>query len=215
MPIKKAQSWTRLQTAAWCKQASIASMNDPSAKFQKLSDGYGSVVKDEYAVTMATMPANLTPEAFLAKFARSPNTAVTSRTFNAMNVFTKRTPGRIAIGDIYDIDIAGPDNGSIVLVAVSPGFGMQTGDSWFAINTISCDKTGTHPECGAREFGFEYTAGGARFYTRGVSKPANRLYKAGAAAQKTSWMGLMDGVRTALVAAGGLWDKKPIHSERA
>ena len=198
------ESWARLEKALWLKTPRIASMNDPTAKFQPLTDGSGKTRKDEYKIEIDAMPAGLTPEAYLAEFAKDPDKAVGSSSFKRYNDFTKRTPNRLAIGDIYDIDILGPDNGSIVLVAVSPGFGTTTGDHWFAIQTIECKKYGSHPECGAREFGFFRTgAGKPVFYTRGVSRASTFFHRAGAGIQKSSWTAMMKGIAATIKARGG------------
>lgn len=102
--------------------------NDNSCTFQVLADGYEDYVYDEYSVIIASMPSNLSAESYWLEFARDPNAAVDRGLFNFINRFTKRRNSAPAIGDIYDIDIVGPDNGSIVLVAISTGFGAAHGD---------------------------------------------------------------------------------------
>lgn len=198
-------SFTRLREGKWTSDGAVlAAIADSSAKFQTLADGSGTYVYDEYTVTILKMPPDLTAEAYLLEFAKSPNTAVNNGAFNTINKFTKRTTTDPKIGDIYDIDIMGPDNGSIVLVALSGAFGNKTGDAYFDIQTISCDKYGSHPENGAREFGFEYVADGVMFYTRGVSRPGNFAVRAaGAAPQMASWTAMMKGISEAIRARGG------------
>jgi hypothetical protein len=198
------QSFARLRLGSWTTNAQLASMNDSSCAFQKLSEGSGSYVYDEYSVIISAMPATLTAEDYWLEFAKSPNKAVDNGLFSAMNVFTKRTSSSPKIGDLYDIDILGPDNGSIVLVALSPGFGMLSGDGWFDIQTVSCAKYGSHPENGAREFGFEYVSDGVKFYTRGISRPGNAVIRlAGAAPQMMGWTGMMKGISETLRRRGG------------
>ena len=161
------ESWDRLKQEAWCNNPSLAKTNDPTAKFMKLSQGVGPYKKDEYSISIESFPANLSPIKYLKEFAMSPNGAVNSTIFNIANKFKKRTPGRLAIGDIWDIDIMGPDNGSIVLVKTSQSLiagsnlkgESSASEGWFDIQTIECEKYGTHPECGAREFGFEKSSG--------------------------------------------------------
>ena len=112
-------SFTRLREGKWTSDGAVlAAIADSSAKFQTLADGSGTYVYDAYTVTMLKMPPDLTAEAYLLEFAKSPNTAVNNGAFNTINKFTKRTTTDPKIGDIYDIDIMGPDNGSIVLVVV-------------------------------------------------------------------------------------------------
>jgi hypothetical protein len=199
----KQESWDRLRAEKWCETPWIASKNDQSAKFQKLSEGVGPYVYDEYAVVIDGMPSALTAESYLKEMALAPNGAVNHGAFDAINVFIKRMKSSVAIGDIYDIDIAGPENGSIVLVALSAGFGVSTVSSWFDIQTIECDKYGSHPECGAREFGYEYTSGGVKFYTRGVSRPSNIAMMAGAAPQLLGWTAMMKGISESIRRRGG------------
>jgi hypothetical protein len=199
------ESHARLRQGAWCEDPAIASANDATCKFQPLSAGSGTYVYDEYSVTITSMPPGLTPEEFLLEFAKDPNGTVSHGLFNSINVFTKRTKTDPRIGDLYDIDIAGPDNGSIVLVALSPGFGVSTGDSWFDIQTVDCDKYGSHPENGAREFGFEYVSDGVKFYTRGVSRPGNAAIRlAGAAPQMMGWTSMMKGISNTIAKRGGM-----------
>ena len=138
----KLESWTRLRSAPWIGKVD-PKQNDSSCTFQVLADGYGDYVYDEYSVVISSMPSNLSAESYWLEFARDPNSAVDRSLFNVINVFKKRRNSPPAIGDIYDIDIMGPDNGSIVAVAVSPGFGATAGDSWFDIQTVECEKFGS------------------------------------------------------------------------
>ena len=198
------ESFARLRAGDWTANAQIAAANDASCKFQPLISGNGTYVYDEYSVIISKMPSNLTAEAYLLEIARDPNGAISEGLFNSINVFTKRTKTDPKIGDIYDIDIVGPDNGSIVLVALSPGFGISSGDSWFDIQTVSCDKYGSHPESGAREFGLEYVPEGIKYYTRGVSSPNNAMVGAvGALPQITGWVAMMAGICGTIRRRGG------------
>lgn len=198
-------SFERLRGGKWTTDATVLkAIADSSAKFQTLADGSGTYVFDEYTVTILKMPADLSPEEYMLEFAKSPNAAVNNGAFNTINKFTKRTSTDPKIGDIYDIDILGPDNGSIALVALSKGFGETSGDSYFDIQTISCDKYGSHPENGAREFGFHYVEEGVMFYTRGVSRPGNFVLRlAGAGPQMASWTAMMKGISEAIRLRGG------------
>src|SRR6516165_1373077 len=113
------ESFARLRKADWTANPQIASGNDATCKFQTFENGNGTFVYDDYNVVITRMPADLTAEAYLLEFARDPNAAVNHGLFNVINVFTKRTKTDPQIGDIYDTYIIGPDNGSIVLVALS------------------------------------------------------------------------------------------------
>ena len=116
--------------------------------------------------------------------------------FNTINEFDKRQEGPPRIGDIYDIDIFGPDNGSVVLT--------DMGDNYFIFATISTLETGTHPEYGAREFGFETNDDGSfTFYTSGVSRPGSLgadLF--GDLPQEIGWTNLVEGIGNTLEAEG-------------
>jgi hypothetical protein len=199
----KQESWDRLRQGAWVGIVDPKS-SDNSCKFQALEDGYGDYVYDEYSVVISSMPSNLTAEDYWSEFARDPNRAVDRTLFNAINAFKKRRISPPMIGDIYDIDIIGPDNGSIVLVALSPGFGAASGDSWFDIQTVECKKYGSHPENGAREFGFQYVNDGVMFYTRGVSRGHFLgAQRAGSAFQTLGWTGMMKGISETIRHRGG------------
>ena len=199
----KIETWTRLRSAAWTGKVD-PKLNDPTCAFQLLADGYGDYVYDEYSVIISSMPNNLTAEGYLLEFARDPNAAVDGTLFNTINIFKKRSNTSPAIGDIYDIDIVGPDNGSIVLVDISPGFGLSSRDSWFDIQTVECHKYGSHPENGAREFGFQYLGDGVMFYTRGVSRGHFLGAQTfGSAPQALGWKGMMRGISEAIRRRGG------------
>lgn len=192
-------------------------MNDPSASFQTIAQAtrHASSTFDEYSITATQMPDDLTAEQLMLNFAKAPNKAIRSGTFDFINKFKKRREDRIEIGDIFDIDILGPDNGSIVLVATSDGFGNSSGDTWFDIQTIRCDKYGAHPESGAREFGFEYVEGGAKFYTRGHSRPFIVAGKLGAPVQRRGWLSMMNGIKQEIEARGGTIAENSVHEEKA
>lgn len=210
----KLESWARLRSAAWIGIVD-PKQNDSSCIFQVLADGYGDYVYDEYSVVISSMPSNLSAESYWLEFARDPNSAVDRSLFNVINVFKKRRISPPAIGDIYDIDILGPDNGSIVAVAVSPGFGATTGDSWFDIQTVECKKYGSHPENGAREFGFQYVTDGVMFYTRGVSR--GHFFgsqTAGSVPQALGWTGMMKGISETIRRRGGQPKENSFKAEK-
>ena len=201
------ESWKRLESEAWCSDKLLASRNDRSAKFMLLSQGAGPYKRDEYSITVDSFPSGLSPLMYLKEFAMSPNDAVSSTIFNVANRFKKRVPGRLALGDIWDIDILGPDNGSIVLVKTSGNLvgaenvSVDT-DGWFDIHTIECEKYGTHPECGAREFGFERLGGGVKIYTRGVSRAYMHAHRTGTPIQDRSWKSMLSGIADVLIKHG-------------
>lgn len=209
------ETWARLKSEAWCKNKSLASKNDRTAKFMELSQGAGPYKKDEYSINVDSFPSALSPLTYLKEFAMSPNDAVKSTGFNIANKFKKRIPGRLALGDIWDIDILGPDNGSIVLVSTSQnlvGTDSVSVDTsgWFDIQTIECEKYGTHPECGAREFGFETTDNGIKFYTRGVSRAFMHAHRTGSPIQHQAWKSMLGGIADELTKRGASIQNKTV-----
>ena len=204
------ESWIRLRKESWCDNPMLAKKNDASAKFMRLSQGAGPYKYDEYSVIIDSFPSNLSPIDYLKEFAMDLNKAVNNSDFNSANVFTKRAKKRLELGDVWDIDIKGPDNGSIVLVALSPDFGKKNISSWFVIQTIECDKYGTHPECGAREFGFEVLRNSTKFYTRGVSRAYMHIHRMGSSIQKKSWIGMLTGISTELAKRGAKITNKSV-----
>jgi N-acetylmuramoyl-L-alanine amidase/phosphatidylserine/phosphatidylglycerophosphate/cardiolipin synthase-like enzyme len=196
----------RLKDEPWNTDAAVTgALAAAGASIQPITDGVGPTVFDEYAVTVDTMPPGVTPEAFLGELALDPNGTAHNPSFDTVNVFHRRaSSGPPAIGDIYDIDIAGPDNGSVVIGELaSDHFVFQTITTRFA-------ETGSHPECGARAFGFERNADGSvTFYTRGASRIAPAIAAApggetiGVVGQGRGWTQLMIGIAAAIQARGG------------
>jgi hypothetical protein len=195
------KTWARLRAEGWKSLGAVQSgLNGGGAVLQLLANGDGAYIYDEYAVEIEQMPSGKTPEAFLTDMATDLNGTVADQEFNGVNVFIRRPPGASSppkIGDIIDIDIEGPDNGSVILVESEP--------TYFVFQTVESDKMGSHPENGSREFGFEREPSGkVRFYTRGVSRPGNWLVrKFGAGPQRKGWTRLMKGISAKIVSLGG------------
>ncbi len=149
---------------------------------------------------MDTMPSGTTPEAYLQEMANDLNKAVNSKDFDSINTFHRRPlgTGGPAVGDVYHIDIAGPDNGSVMLV--------ESASDHFIFQTVETKEDGTHPEYGARQFGFERISGGAvRWYTRGTSRPSMTPGGGtiGRHAQEKGWTRMLRGMAAELVNAAG------------
>ncbi len=172
-----------------------------NASLQSISGGAGPIVYDYYWVVMDSMPATVTPDGYLTEMSNDLNAAVHNESFDRINVF-KRTQqdvkrGAPAVGDVYDIDILGPDNGSVMLVERTP--------SHFIFQTVTTKQTGTHPESGSREFGYEPAdGGGVKFYTRGASRPGSEVAgMVGAPIQERGWTSMLQGIGAALQSRGG------------
>lgn len=164
---------------------------------QRIQDGYGDYLYDSYEATVV-MPAGLTPEQLLANMVRDLNGTLNNPVFDAVNEFdTNPNP---KVGDIYHIDILGPDDGEVMLTRLAPDH--------FQFDTLSDPSDlvfGGHPEFGSREFGFERNGDGTvTFYTRGASRP--RGWKEGLVGgplQTLGWQALTDGVINAVMDQGG------------
>lgn len=181
--------------------AVAAALQAAGATLQPIADGSGSYVFDEYTVVIDRMPPGVSASDFLMEMALDLNGTVDDGAFDAVNRFSRRATGAPQPGDIYDIDILGPDNGSVVLAAMR----WSSDASYFIFSTIATPTTGSHPEFGNREFGFfTNDDGSTTFYTRGASRPANwPTRQGGALPQATSWSRLMRGISNAIDARGG------------
>jgi len=170
---------------------------------QKLADGWGPVKFDEHSVTIDKMPPNVTPEQFLKKFAKDPNGTVNDKAFDRINMFERRSRvGDPKPGDIYDIDILGPDNGDVVLKEVAPDH--------IDVATLNTERHGEHPEYGTRRFGFDKNEDGSTtFYTRGVSRNAQTFFdnglaiRMGGGLQDYDWSRLVTGIGNSIDEMGG------------
>jgi len=190
-------SFKRLRAESWSSSGALrAGLTAGGATLQSLADGSGSCVYDEYSFLVATMPSGATPEQFVADMASDLNGTVADGGFNAVNHFVRSRTGSPSVGEIIHIDIAGPDNGSVILA--------EMGDAYFIFQTVQTDGDGSHPENGSREFGFERTGTHLKFYTRGVSRPGNWLIRAaGAMPQMVGWTRLCRGLSDTLARRGG------------
>ncbi len=206
------ESWSRLQKASWNSAPGVGRMMAAAgASPQLLSQGVASYISDEYSIRLTKMPSSLTAETLLVNFADNPNRTVGNGRFNTINVFVRRTPGmQPAVGDIYDIDLMGPLNGSVMTTEQSDSFGVATipSGAYFDVQAITTNY-GVLPEHGAREFGFEYFAGIVVFYTRGVSRARNLAGAfIGKAPQQLGWIAAMTGIRDQLRSKGGSADEQ-------
>jgi hypothetical protein len=178
-------------------------VQNAGATHQKLADGAGPVKFDEHSVVIDKMPPNMTPEQFLKKFAKDPNGMVDDKAFDRINQFERRSKvGEPKPGDIYDIDILGPDNGDVVLKEVAPDH--------IDVATLNTERHGEHPEYGTRRFGFEKNDDGSTtFYTRGVSRNAETMgdnglaIRMGGKLQDYDWSRLVTGIGNHIDKLGG------------
>lgn len=186
----------RLQQESWVdNQILKKALETANAKWQRLENGSGKTVSDEYSFTVDKMPAGMAPEKIISELATDMNGTVNSSDFNDMCEFQKFSsePG---IGTIISIDIVGPDNGSVII--------SEKTSNYFIVSTIETPDNGTHPENGSREFGFDKNSDGSiLFYTRGVSRPYSFLHAAGRTLQEKTWKALVKGLSENITSKGG------------
>jgi hypothetical protein len=193
----KEDSFKRLRAEGWTSGTAVRTgLTAGGATIQSLADGSGSCVLDEYSILVSIMPPGKSPENFLLEMANDLNGTVNDKGFNAINLFVRSQSGRPCVGEIIHIDIAGPDNGSVMLVEMTP--------EYFIFQTVTTPQDGSHPENGSREFGFERIGTNIKFYTRGVSRPGNIAVRlAGAMPQMIGWTRLCRGLSDTLSKSGG------------
>jgi hypothetical protein len=186
---------------------------------------------DEFKVTIREMPPNLTPEDFLNQMLMDIDDAVddgnlltpNDKIVKDNNDFTwvlggaspNAGPFRVpTIGDIYTIEIAGPDNGGVMLVEKSPDHFV------FQAIKLPFKEGGSLPESGVREFGFQRNRDGSvSFYTRGVSQAelgVGELYNTlldsafGQYFQGRGWEAMMHAISEKVQTLGGKSDPSSI-----
>jgi hypothetical protein len=158
--------------------------------------GRANLIADRYSVVINRMPTGVTPQQFLMSLASDMDAAVADPLFSMVNDFTRRSDGPVKVGDIIDIDILGPDDGSIEIIEIT--------SMTFTIMAITTEETGSHPEVGTRTWGFRPVDGGIEFYTEGLSRPRDPF--TGLVSpffQKVSWARLMRGISDSVDRAGG------------
>jgi hypothetical protein len=124
----------------------------------------------------------------------------------------RRASGELQPGDIYDIELLGPDHATVILT--------DAGEDYFVVTTITnpAETIKGHPTPGTREWGFERGGDGVTFYTRGASRTRDPLVKTANALlglQKLSWSLMIDGLAKMLVRRGGVLVRKPKAVEYA
>jgi hypothetical protein len=197
-----------LKAEPWANSPAVqTALATTGAELQSIQSGSGDYIYDEYRVTIDRMPPGVTPETYLAELANDLNGAVGNETFNRINEFERLNTGSPPqIGDIYHIDILGPDNGSVMLV--------ERRDSSFTFQTVATPQDGTHPESGSRQFGFERNPDGSvTFFTRGASRPGfPGSASIGRPLQEQGWTSMMNGIAGTLRERGAVVRQGSIES---
>jgi hypothetical protein len=182
MGRNKEMSFRALSYASWQSNPEIQKSlreNNASLQLAEVGEFLTAAKFDSYTLRLdwRNMPSDLSPESFLQGLLVDPNKTVNYSHFDDRSTFSRRNKSESPkIGDIYDIRIPvfglPGDNGSVMLV--------ERSDTHFIFQTVKTPETGTHPENGIREFGFQRLDGGLiEFYTRGISKPHSEIHDAG------------------------------------
>lgn len=195
---KMTASHRRLRAEAFLNDpVVVAAVKKSSGKLQPISGGVPYALYDEYYIIVDRMPNGVSPQAFVTLLASDLNRTVGDTTFDRINMFHRRVTGVPQAGEIVDIDIGGPDNGSVILSKLTPNY--------FIYTCINTSWGGEHPEYGSREFGVErMNDGRTKVYTRAVSSSANAMIGAvGPYPQQTGWSRLVKGIATTIEKRGG------------
>jgi hypothetical protein len=193
----RAHSWNQLEAEAWTSDPRITtSLARQHASIQSVRSGSGHYIFDEYSILVDSLPPGASVSSFLMEMAGDLNGTVNDTIFYSINRFAKAPTKPPQVGQIISIDIAGPDNGSVVVAVIDP--------EYFIFQTITTPADGTHPEYGSREFGIERVDGAMRLYTRGCSRTANALVGfVGAGPQMVGWTRLCRGLSDTIALRGG------------
>ncbi|MEO0769351.1 MAG: hypothetical protein AAFY72_07940 [Cyanobacteria bacterium J06649_4] len=113
------------------------------------------------------------------------------------------------LGDIYSINIKGPDNGNVIVAEIHE----SNEASRIRYATLDAGhgrgRRNNHPNRGSREYGFEANPDGSTtFYSRGVDQWRNPIAQAGNSIfsptpQQQFWLDFLDGIGERVKLAGG------------
>ncbi|RDC56456.1 hypothetical protein DU508_12755 [Pedobacter chinensis] len=143
------------------------------AYIQNINNAYSTVVNmDYFSVKVNTLPIvngqRLSPEQFMHYIRVNMNSFTDgTKTFNAYNNYgvddRAKWNSTNPIGSILALDIAGPDDASVIT--------SKSSSSGWTFTTIHEPMYGDHPVSGNRDFGFTENGNGSyTFYTRGVDR---------------------------------------------
>lgn len=126
--------------------------------------------------------------------------------FTNIGEFTYFEPNKVAnranrlptVGDIFQVDIWGPDNGDVMMTELKE----SPGRSRFRYSTLTNNLpkgSGSHPNNGSREYGYSKTLDGwTKFYVRGIDQYRTpRLPGAetiGIVKQNEFWLSFLEGI---------------------
>jgi hypothetical protein len=169
---------------------------------------------DFYGVPV-TLPEGMTPEMMLAQMRDGMNEGVRpgdgrATDFDDIVNFPNAGPGGRRVGEMTDLNLAGPDNGTIIYNDVD----ISDGD--FSVNTATTDSAGLHPVSGRRSWGYvPYGDGQFMFYTSGSDThvlPGSDVV--GQGAQLETWMAMSRALQERVREAGGTADDIIFDRER-
>ena len=192
-----------------CDECRLQMMGDENAG--------GPIAFDRYEITVELPPGSDPNDIFedmLHGRFNSISNGPGDRVVDGISEFSPREGGGTGnVGDIYEIDMAGPENGDVIISDV----GQNTDDAgnpngrYFTVQTIHSDVHGEHPLHGAREWGYtENPDGSITYYTQATDQATDffmmehlGLGRAMSPAQESLWRGLMDSIRWRVFGEGG------------
>jgi hypothetical protein len=117
------QSFARLRAEAWQASATIQdALVQGHAVFQLLRNGAGDYVYDEYSVSSTPFPQGRRRRPFWRTWPPTSTGRSVTRPSTPSTCSEGAPGGKPRLGELIDIDILGPDNGSVVLVESKPNY---------------------------------------------------------------------------------------------
>jgi len=169
---------------------------------------------DFYGVPV-TLPPGMTPEMLLEQMRDGLNEGVRppdgrGTDFDDIVDFPNAGPGGRQVGEMTDLNLVGPDNGTIIYNDVD----ISDGD--YSVNTATTDSAGLHPVAGRRSWGYvPYGDGQFMFYTSGSDThnlPGSDVI--GQGAQLETWMAMSRSLQDRVREMGGSADDIIFDRER-
>lgn len=150
----------------WQIPASVTSMlTARGMREQKIREAHGSLNLDRYEVRCTRLPSGMT-DAHLLNRIRTDINAFIDTDYSEFAPYeaadATRWTGASPLGSVIYIDIAGPDNASVVASLVE--------ERRWRFTTVHASRSGDHPVSGHREFGVRRDGDAWIFYTRGVDR---------------------------------------------
>lgn len=157
------------------KSEILRNLTSRSIRIQRIEQGKRNLNLDYYPVEISQLPIlngrRLTSNELLDHIRRNFNSFIDTfyaKFYPFTNSDKIRWESSNPEGAIINIDIAGPDDASVVV-------GRYNRDNWIFITVDSTYGYGKHPVNGNRQFGMDFVNGKYRIFTRGVDAPNSYL----------------------------------------